>query len=109
MTYRSGFIELAPLAEASYVLFDDAVIGNSTQLRLQLTLDKYEGRYSAAQAANFVSHWQVADHQPNTTSGFSATLFRRIDDDPVNGLQAGDLVLAMRGTETGSHQSCHDR
>ncbi len=57
--------------------------------------------FQKAQANAFLSHWQVLDHQPNTASGFSGTLFQRIDDDPINGYEAGDLVFALRGTETG--------
>lgn len=38
---------------------------------------------------------------PNTDGRFSGTILRRIDDDPMTGLKAGDVVFAMRGTEPG--------
>jgi hypothetical protein len=58
--------------------------------------------FSATQASEFAEHWRVVHHQSNTESGFSATLFERIDDDPLGGFQAGELVYAIRGTEAGT-------
>ncbi len=104
MIGNKGSSDLASIAEASYVLLDKFDFKNVDQLKdalIEANADEYNGVFSLSQANEFLSHWQVADHQPNTASGFSATLFQRIDDDPVNGLQAGDLVLAFRGTETG--------
>ncbi len=46
---------------------------------------------SATQARLFIEHWSVVAHQPNTSSGFSATLFRS--------KTSGELVYATRGTE----------
>ena len=40
----------------------------------------------------FVEKWSVANHQKNTASGFSATLFKNVDD---------SYVYALRGTEQG--------
>lgn len=54
---------------------------------------------STTQATYFESQWAVVHHLPNTITGFSATLFRRLENDPVSGAQAGELVLALRGTE----------
>ncbi len=58
-----------------------------------------EGDFSLTQATDFATHWEIVDHLPNTVSGFSGTVFRRRDSDPVTGLVAGDLVFALRGTE----------
>jgi len=74
------------LSEASYSDFstidsDDDVI--------KALIDE---SFSPTQAAEFVSHWRVADHIPNTSSGFSATVFERKDN-------LGQYTLAIRGTE----------
>ena len=37
--------------------------------------DKLNGEFSEIQAKNFAKRYEVIFHQPNTTSGFSATLF----------------------------------
>jgi len=83
--------ELAQLAEASYADFQIADPARGLQLI----------KFSDTQASEFVKHWRVVAHQHNTESGFSATLFQRIDTDPVTGFQAGQYVYAVRGTEPG--------
>ncbi|MHB8921047.1 MAG: alpha/beta hydrolase family protein [Halothiobacillus sp.] len=54
------------------------------------------GGFSKSQAAKFVTQWRVVDHQPNTSTGLSATLFERLDSSR-NG--TGEFTLAVRGTE----------
>jgi hypothetical protein len=55
--------------------------------------------FSLAQAEQFVATYQILDHQPNTGSGFSATVFQRIgSDDPP--------ILAIRGTRSSGVRSC---
>lgn len=46
--------------------------------------------FSQTQAEEFIKHWEVIDHQPDTNSGFSATLFKN--------KQTDDYVFANRGT-----------
>ncbi len=48
--------------------------------------------FSATQAQLFTQNWQVLAHQPDTGSGFSATLFKN--------QESGELVYAIRGTES---------
>ena len=99
----SGLSRYSTLAEASYGDFElelpnDGIYEQSfVAAAIQNTGDK--NNFSATQAAEFVSHWRVVAHQPETTSGFSATLFQRIDTDPESGLKAGDCVFAIRGTK----------
>ncbi|MEW8069072.1 MAG: hypothetical protein AB2792_10850 [Candidatus Thiodiazotropha sp.] len=50
--------------------------------------------FSLTQAADFVTHWRVAHHLPNTSTGFSATIFESLDN-------PGEYVFAIRGTEPG--------
>ena len=47
---------------------------------------------SESQATTFLTHWTPVDQLPNTTSGFSATVFQS-KDNPDN------FVIAIRGTE----------
>lgn len=91
MSTIQNLFQQAQLAEAAYA--DFLKPDTTTEQALQA-----EGM-SATQAADFATHWEVVHHLPNTDSGFSGTLFRRRDNDPVSGLKAGDLVFALRGTE----------
>jgi len=54
---------------------------------------KHDGKgMPQTQAEHFASNWRVIDQLPNTSTGFSATVFQSIDD--------GSYVLSIRGTET---------
>ena len=91
------FYDLAALAEASYVFFN-LLNENYSDDKVKMALrddnnEKFGGRFTATQAADFVTHWQVISHQENTDSGFSATLFKNKDTD--------EYVYACRGTEPG--------
>lgn len=48
-------------------------------------------RFPAALAAQFVGDWTVESHEPNTTTGFSGTLFKN--------RHTNELVLSFRSTE----------
>ena len=80
----------ALLSEASYALLGD-ITSNQSYIDALVA----EG-FSKAQAEDFVTHWRVADHQPNTADGFSATLFEALD---ASGKGTGKYSLAIRGTE----------
>ena len=61
-------------------------------------------RFTAVQAAEFVQIWQVVEHQSNTTTGFSGTLFQVRQDAPTGlltqyGLTQAEQVLSFRSTE----------
>ncbi len=92
MSDPTKFSDMASLSEASYVLFDELNRNFSDKAVEDALKDSdLEGRFSATQAEEFVKHWQVVDHQGNTLSGFSATLFKNKD--------TGKFVYACRGTE----------
>ena len=55
----------ALLAEAAYA--DLEGVSTSRQLKTALIANKF----SIIQAEDFVSHWKVISHQPDTASGFS--------------------------------------
>ena len=68
----------AQLAEAAYAnFFSDSGVLLTVDIDVQAALEAND--FSKAQATEFVSNWQVVDHVPNLNSGFSATVFERID------------------------------
>jgi len=97
MTTGSLF-EQAQLAEASYAdLWDEGTNSLITNLDdVQDALIAYS--FSEKQAQEFTQNWEVISHQPDTVSGFSATLFRRKTNDPISGYEAGEYVYSIRGS-----------
>ncbi|MBT3029756.1 MAG: hypothetical protein KME36_01440 [Candidatus Thiodiazotropha sp. (ex Lucina pensylvanica)] len=93
-------INMANLSEASYADFRAAEQpdGSYRSSDVQTALINIGGEnnedkgFSLTQAADFVTHWRVAHHLPNTSTGFSATIFESLDN-------PGEYVFAMRGTE----------
>ena len=83
----------ALLAEAAYANFSNVSNEQSYVSALRTA------GFSEAQAEEFVANWSIVSHQPNTDSGFSATLFQRITADPIAGYKVGDYSYAARGTE----------
>jgi len=61
--------------------------------------NNHASRFTGIAAKQFESEWEVVAHQPNTSTGFSGTLFRCIVTDPARGLTTGDLVMSFRSTE----------
>ncbi|WP_148116166.1 Mbeg1-like protein, partial [Campylobacter jejuni] len=53
---------------------------------------KLNGEFGELQTKNFIQRYEVQFHQPNTTSGFSATLFYDKEKD--------EFIVGFRGTET---------
>ncbi|MCU7937651.1 MAG: hypothetical protein KZQ99_22850 [Candidatus Thiodiazotropha sp. (ex Dulcina madagascariensis)] len=76
------------LSEASYADFD--ISGAITQTDIENAL--IANGFSNTQASDFITNWKVVSHLPNTSTGFSATIFESLDN-------PGDYVFAMRGTE----------
>ena len=66
-----------------YFIYDDSLV----------LYPKLNGAFSSIQAKNFAKQYEVKFHQPNTASGFSATLFYDV-------IQK-QYILAFRGTELG--------
>ena len=94
MNTITQLFDQAELAEAAYANFWDKTT-NSIILdkeNVQAAL-KNQG-FSTKQAADFLTHWKIIDQCPNTDSGFSATVFERLD-----GPDAGKLYIATCGTE----------
>lgn len=95
----------AELAEASYADFEDARRPDGSfdfdDLKAALERIGHEENepkdpntgFSSSQADAFLQRWEVIHHQPDTESGFSATLFKSKDPNA-----AQPYVLAIRGT-----------
>lgn len=74
MSITTSLFDQALLAEAAYADFSDPL-----KTKLQALKD---AGFSETQATEFVNNWRVVHHQQNLTSGFSATLFEYIGNDP---------------------------
>ena len=85
MANTSLLFETAQLAEASYA--DFPAFDNTLEALIGAGL-------SSTQAEDLIQHWALVpnSHQPNTSSGYSATLFQSLDN-------TNEYVYAIRGTE----------
>ncbi len=101
MSFNNLF-QKALLAEASYADFESIDITDEEDIKTALQridtaedepVDDPKKGFSLSQAEDFISHWEVVHHQPDTDSGFSATLFKNKDSNVSQ-----PYVLAIRGT-----------
>jgi Ca2+-binding RTX toxin-like protein len=98
MSTIQELFQQAQLAEAAYAnFFDNAgnLITTNAQLITALTNTDADGKFSLAQAAALVTDWRVVNYFPDTASGFSATLFERLNG---GGTGTGEFSLAIRGS-----------
>jgi hypothetical protein len=79
---------LAMVAEAAYADFSKG----SSDVEVQKALVKE--KFSVTQAKTFTDLWEMVHHQPDTESGFSATLSKSTDPNASQ-----PYVLAIRGTD----------
>ena len=101
MSENSKLFEMASLAEAAYAdLFKDGALQTD---RAEVKNILIANKWSATQADEFLTHYRVVSQQPNTDTGYSATLFERLDADGsltgTVGAGTGQYVFAQRGTE----------
>jgi len=54
---------------------------------------------TAPQLKEFMENWEVVAYLPNTTTGFSGTLFQAKRDIPGTTIKAGEKVMSLRSTE----------
>ena len=94
-TSATNLFDYAILSDATYADFLSPPPGglpDYSQENVARVLQLISGRgFSESQATDFSATWEVLSQQPNTASGFSATLFR-------NRL-TGETVFAIVGTE----------
>lgn len=62
--------------------------------------EKLNGEFSSIQAQKFCKRYELIFHQPNTSSGFSATLFYDTQEDKY--------IVSFRGTETNMQSVIRD-
>lgn len=106
----STYLKYANLQMAAEALYripieSSSAIGSTPASYTGLTVEaltdgnKHASKFPQALAADFVTKYQIIAHQPNTSTGFSGTLFRAIKDDPATNTHVGDLVMSFRSTE----------
>ena len=83
MTITKAF-QSAILSDASYVDFEGRDFTDSDDIKDAINNDSEH--LTDKQADDFVRTWRVVDQQPDTSSGFSATLFERINE-------AGEIIV----------------
>ncbi len=74
MNTIQNLFQQAELAEATYADFSLA-----RPVKVALTDTATGGGFSASQADDFIKHWRVVSQQPDTLTGFSATVFQNKD------------------------------
>jgi len=94
MSDNKQLFDMASLSEAAYAdLFQNgATITATSAVQARLVA----AGWSDIQATEFLTHYRVISQQPNTATGYSATLFERLGD---GGTPTGQYVFAQRGTE----------
>ncbi len=104
MNFVSSLFEQAQLAEAAYAnLVDNAgdLLTNTLDIEAALKNGSFNNMsFSTAQATEFVDQWRIIDHLPDTASGFSATVFERLN---MDGTPSGQYSLAIRGSTTANY------
>jgi len=88
MSTISNYYLNAQLSQAAYALLQR---GMTEFDFIQALIDK---GFSTTEATTFATTYEILDSQPNTSSGFSATVFRNI--------HTGEITFAVRGTEPDS-------
>src|SRR5437762_3447734 len=101
MSTASTYLVYANLQMASEAVDLSNVLAGTETLEQALNIgNKRASTFPAALATQFASEWQVVAHQPDTSTGFSGTLFKYIGEtDPARGLTKGQLVMSFRSTE----------
>ena len=89
----TSVFEQAELAEAAYANFIDGS-GNLIIDKDKIITALRDYSFSAVQASDFLTHWKIIDQCPNTDTGFSGTVFERLD-----GPNAGERYISICGTE----------
>lgn len=95
----STFLIYADLQMAAEALFDAAFVSGLIPIGELTDGNNRSSTFTPTQAALFVQDWKVVDHQRNTGTGFSGTLFECRRSDPARGLVEGQLVMCFRSTE----------
>jgi Ca2+-binding RTX toxin-like protein len=110
MNIISEFATYANLQMAAEALYgipnaSSSSIGESSPSYTGLTYDAlftgnaHASKFPPSLIADLTGSWKIVAHQPNTSTGFSGTLFEATENDFDRGIQKGELVLSFRSTE----------
>ena len=61
--------------------------------------NNHTSKLTEPQIKEFMENWEVVAYLPNTTTGFSGTLFKAKRDIPGTTIKAGEKVMSLRSTE----------
>lgn len=61
--------------------------------------NNHTSKLTEPQITEFMENWEVVAYLPNTTTGFSGTLFQAKRDIPGTTIKAGEKVMSLRSTE----------
>ena len=86
------------MAAEAFLAWPDGALKDDIKQAL-IDGNNHASKFTATQADDFLTHWKVVAQCPNTTTGFSGTLFQCIQDDPATGAKAGELTISFRSTE----------
>jgi hypothetical protein len=96
----SKFLVYADLQMAAEAIdLDKVLTGERTLIQAIEKGNNHSSVFTSAQAVRFTNEWEVVAHQPNTSTGFSGTVFRSRVTDPTRGVVEGQLVMSFRSTE----------
>jgi Ca2+-binding RTX toxin-like protein len=97
----STYLTYANLQMAAEALLNEFAYTTTPGLISALTFgNNRSSKFTAVQATQFASEWEVVAHKPNTDSGFSGTVFKYVGaTDPSRGLVRDQLVMSFRSTE----------
>jgi hypothetical protein len=84
------------IGEDKKLITKDGEVKNILQGNDVQGADNFNLKLTDTQADYFIENWKIVSHQPNTSTGFSATLFQH--------KETGEMVYAPRGTEAGFYQ-----
>ncbi len=88
------------LKYANVQMAAEALLADPIPYLTQLTNgNNRSSKFTDVLAEQFKNDWEGAAHQPDTSTGFSGTLFKCLVDDPARGLVRGEQVLSFRSTE----------
>ena len=98
MTQANIISGLADLAEAAYINFPVIPVAGLSVTELTAALASGGTAWPESRRNAFADTWRVVAHQPDMSSGFSATVFERITPQPGE----SRYVFAARGTAGGA-------
>lgn len=95
-----NYLKFANVQMAAEAIYPSGFQGGAIPIKTLTDGNNRSSKFTATQAADFSGNWAVLDHQANTSTGFSGTLFKYTGaNDTAKGLTNGELVMSFRSTE----------